>query len=264
MTLAGKVCVITGASRGIGADTAVALGGAGACVVIASRSEEARDPKMPGTIHEVAARVEAAGGQALAFRCDVSKDEEVEALVQATLDRFHRVDVLINNAAIQVPGDILSFQPRHLDLIWRVDLRAPVMLCRAFLPAMIAGGGGHILNISSRGAVMPLPGPYEPVATRGNSFYGMVKAGLERFSVGLARELAVNRIAVNVLSPEGRIKTPGSAYMRENAGRTEDLDLDFEPATDMVKATLWLLDQDPALYTGHVLFDRELIQEQGL
>jgi NAD(P)-dependent dehydrogenase (short-subunit alcohol dehydrogenase family) len=264
LTLAGKVVVITGASRGIGADTAVALGGAGASVVIASRSEEARDPKMPGTIHEVAARVEAAGGRALAYRCDVSRDEELEALVAATLSHFGRVDAVVNNAAIQVPGDILSFQPRHLDLIWRVDLRAPVMICRAFIPALTDAGGGHILNISSRAANVPGPGPYEAVATRGNSFYGMVKAGLERFSVGLARELAVHRIAVNVLSPDMRIKTPGSAFMRENAGRSEDLDLDFEPAVDMARATLWILDQDPSVFSGHILFDREVVAERGL
>jgi NAD(P)-dependent dehydrogenase (short-subunit alcohol dehydrogenase family) len=92
----------------------------------------------------------------------------------------------------------------------------------------------------------------------------MVKAGLERFSVGLARELAVHKIAVNVLSPDVRIKTPGSAYMRENAGRSEGLDLDFEPALDMAKATLWVLDQDPSLYTGNILYDRAVVEEQRL
>jgi NAD(P)-dependent dehydrogenase (short-subunit alcohol dehydrogenase family) len=102
------------------------------------------------------------------------------------------------------------------------------------------------------------------VATRGNSFYGMVKAGLERFSVGLSRELAVHRIAVNVLSPDMRIKTPGSAFMRENAGRSEDLDLDFEPAVDMARATLWILDQDPSVFSGHILYDREVVAERGL
>lgn len=263
MSLAGKVYVITGASRGIGAETAIGLGEAGASVVIASRSEEVKDAKMPGTIHEVASKVIEAGGHALAVRCNVSKDN-VEALVKATIDHFGRVDGLINNAAIQIPGDILTFQPRHLDLIWRVDLRAPVMLCHAFLPHLIEGGGGHILNISSRAANVPEPGPYEAAAIRGNSFYGMVKSGLERFSVGLAREMAVNKIAVNVLSPDIRIKTPGSAFMRENAGRTDDLDLDFEPATDMVKSTLWVLDQDPTKYTGHILYDRIVVADQGL
>jgi citronellol/citronellal dehydrogenase len=124
MSLAGKVVVITGASRGIGADTAVALGEVGASVVIASRSEEVRDVKMPGTIHEVAAKVEAAGGKALAFRCDVSRDEELEALAKATLERFGRVDAVINNAAIQIRRHpLLPAAPPGPDLARR--LRAP-------------------------------------------------------------------------------------------------------------------------------------------
>ncbi len=263
MTLKGKVCIITGASRGIGRDVAVALGAEGASVVVAARSETVSDKRLPGTIHTVAREVEERGGQALAVKCDVAKDEELEYLVKTTMDRFGRIDMLMNNAAILVPGNMLSVQTRHIDLIWRVDGRAPLILMKMALPHMIEGGGGHIINISSRAAVFPGPGPYNvpPGSPVGGSFYGMIKAGLERMSQGLARELTPNKIAVNVLSPQGGIATPGNRFARNDP---ENPDLNFEEAVEMGKATVWVIQQDPAQFTGNILYDKEICAKNGL
>lgn len=263
MTLKGKVCIITGASRGIGRDVAVALGAEGASVVIAARSESVWDKRLPGTIYTVAREVEERGGESLPLRCDVSKDEDLENLVARTMERFGRIDMLMNNAAILIPGNMLSVQPRHIDLIWRVDGRAPLMAIKYALPHIIDGGGGHIINVSSRAAVFPGPGPYNVPAGApvGGSFYGMIKAGLERLSQGLARELTPHKIAVNVLSPQGGIATPGNRFARNDP---ENPDLNFEEAVEMGKATVWLVQQDPSQFTGNILYDKEVCAKNGL
>jgi citronellol/citronellal dehydrogenase len=263
MSLEGKVAVIIGGSRGIGRDVAVALADAGADVVVGARTEQVSDPRLPGTIYSVAQEVEARGRRALPVKCDVTKDEDLEGIVQRTMDTFGRLDILFNNAAILVPGTIRTVQPRHLDLMWRVDLRGLLMAIRYALDPMSQSDGGHIINVSSRAGVFPGPGPYnaEQRARRGGSFYAMVKAGLERFSQSLAMEVQDENIAVNVLSPQGRIKTPGNIFAQNDR---ENPDLEFEEAVAMGKATVWICEQNPQQFTGNILFDEDLCREQGL
>lgn len=263
MSLDGKVAVIVGGSRGIGRDVAIALADAGAKVVVTARTEQVTDPRLPGTIHTVAKEIEDRGGKALPIKVDVTKDEELEAMAKQTMDTFGRLDILFNNAAILVPGTIRTVQPRHLDLMWRVDLRGLLMAIRYTIDPMAQSGGGHIINVSSRAGVFPGPGPYneEQRARRGGAFYGMVKAGLERFSQSLAMEVQDENISVNVLSPQGRIKTPGNIFAENDK---ENPNLDFEEAIAMGKATVWICQQDPQKYTGNILFDEEVCREQGL
>ena len=263
MPLDGKVAVIVGGSRGIGRDVAVALAEAGTDVVVAARTENVTDPRLPGTIYSVAKEVEERGRRALPLKVDVTKDEELEAMVRQTMDTFGRLDILFNNAAILVPGTIRTVQPRHLDLMWRVDLRGLLLAIRYALDPMAQSGGGHIINVSSRAGVFPGPGPYtaEQRARRGGAFYGMVKAGLERFSQSLAMEVADENIAVNVLSPQGRIKTPGNIFAQNDK---ENPDLDFEEAVAMGRAAVWICEQDPQQFTGNILFDEDLCREKGL
>lgn len=259
MTLEGKVALITGASRGIGADVARALGAAGASVVVAARTEEVKDARLPGTIHSVAKEITDAGGKALALRMDMRDPESITAGVQQAVDRFGRLDIVMNNAAILVPGSIESIQPRHIDLIWQVDLRGPILLTREAIPHMRAAGGGHIINVSSIAGVFPGPGPYEN-PRGGGPFYGMIKAGLERLSQSLAMELQADGISVNVLSPQGRIKTPGNLFAQNDR---EHPNLEFETAEYMAKGALWICQQPPT-YTGNIKFDEDLCREQGL
>jgi NAD(P)-dependent dehydrogenase (short-subunit alcohol dehydrogenase family) len=258
-TLTKKVALVTGASRGIGADVAKELAHAGASVVVAARTTDVKDKRLPGTIHSVAKEIEDAGGSAIGVFMDMREPESIAAGVKETVERFGRLDIVVNNAAILVPGTIESIQPRHIDLIWQVDLRGPILLMREAVPHLRTAGGGHIINVSSRAGVFPGPGPY-PEARRGGAFYGMVKAGLERLSQGLAMELQDDRISVNVLSPQGRIKTPGNAFATNNP---ENPDLDFEEAVAMAKGTRWICEQGPE-FTGHILFDEDLCREKEL
>jgi citronellol/citronellal dehydrogenase len=259
MSLQGKVALVTGASRGIGEDIAKHLAAAGASVAVAARTEEVTDPRLPGTIHSVAQAINDAGGKAAAVKMDVRNPESIAEGVQKTIDLFGRLDIVVNNAAVLVPGTIETIQERHINLIWEIDLRGPLLVMKHAIPHLRAAGGGKIINISSVAAVFPGPGPYDN-PRKGGAFYGMLKAGLERYSQGLAMELQDANIAVNSLSPEGRIKTPGNLF-GENT--RENPNLEFEAADLMGKATVWICEQPPS-YTGHLLFDNEVCRDNGL
>ena len=259
MDLQGKVALVTGASRGIGADVALELGRAGCAVAVCARTEEVKDKRLPGTIHSVAQAIRDAGGKAEGIFMDMREPESIAAGVAKTIETFGRLDIVVNNAAILVPGTLETIQPRHIDLIWQVDLRGPLLLMREAVPHLRKNGEGHIINVSSRAGVFPGPGPY-PESRKGGAFYGMIKAGLERFSQGLAMELQDDHIAVNVLSPQGRINTPGNAFATNDR---ENPNLDFEPAIAMAKGTRWICEQGTH-FTGHILFDEDLAREKNL
>ena len=165
MALEGKVAIVTGASRGIGADIARHLGGLGVAVAVAARSEQEPDPRLPGTIHSVVQEIEDAGGRALAVRTNVRYIEDTQALVDATVAEFGRLDILVNNAGITFQGSVEEIPLERLELIWQIDLRAPIVLCRQAIPHMRASGGGHIINVSSN-AARPIGG--RPLRTPSN------------------------------------------------------------------------------------------------
>jgi|SRR5579883_1025593 len=167
--LDGRVAVVTGASRGLGKDIALALAGAGASVVACARTEAPGTSRIPGSLAETVASIAAAGGRATAVHCDVTRQEEIEQAVQQTLTQFGRLDILVNNAGILVPGAVQKVQLRHWELAFRVNVTGPFLFCRAALPHLAATGGGHIINISSRGAEGPGPArtrAYRPAAPR--------------------------------------------------------------------------------------------------
>jgi NAD(P)-dependent dehydrogenase (short-subunit alcohol dehydrogenase family) len=211
-TLDGQVAIVTGASRGIGADIARVLAREGAKVVVAARTLREGDFHIPGSIEETVADINRSGGVATGVKCDLSRDEDMGNLVRATVDAYGRVDILVNNAAIAVPGTIMTMSPRHLDLSWRLNVWAPVMLSREVIPSMTERGSGAIINISSGASRGPGPGPYAQPG-KGGTPYGLTKAALERFTQGLAHELAGSGISVNALSPARQIFVGGTVYV---------------------------------------------------
>lgn len=259
--LDGRVAVITGASRGIGKDMAIIFGREGAKVAVSARTEKEGDFRIPGSIESTLRLVKEAGGEALGIRCDVSNDDEIAELMRRTVAEWGRIDILVNNAAILIPGTIADMQPRHWDLLYRINIRGPFMCSKAALPYMREQSYGHILNISSPAAIGPGPGPYQTRAAGGTS-YGACKAHIERFSQGLAAELWGTGIAVNVLSPRRGIATEGQRWFRQQAGQTSFAG-SRENGDIMGDAAAIVCSRDPNTYTGHILWDEDVLREAG-
>ena len=215
-----KVAIVTGASRGIGKAMALGLAEAGASVVVAARTAEAR-AGLPGTIHDTVAEIEARGGRALAVACNVREEDSIRDMVNTTLDEFGAVDVLVNNAGIGGYAPFLQMTLREWDLNMAINLRAPFIACQATVPIMIEQGGGSIINVSSHAATnifsSTLGEDHDAGITLIGQAYGTAKAGLERLTWGLATELGPHNIAVNALKPlrsRGNRGLPGAAPRR--------------------------------------------------
>jgi citronellol/citronellal dehydrogenase len=205
-SLAGSVAIVTGASRGIGRALAVGLADAGAAVVCAARTEVESAGSLPGTIHATAGAVAARGGTALAVRCDIGHERDIDDLVEATRARFGRIDVLVNNAMTPTRAAFAESTAEQWDESMRVNVRSLFLTTRAVMGAMTDAGGGSIVNISS-GAADPRVVGMPP----GYLTYSVAKAALERFSTALAGELAPLGIAVNALRP-GAVKTETAVH----------------------------------------------------
>src|SRR5919197_2915381 len=146
-TLQGRVAVVTGASRGIGRALALGLAREGCHVVVAAKSTEPTE-RLPGSIHTVAAEVEALGAQALPVRVDVRDEAQVEAMAARARERFGRVDVLVNNAGALWWRPLLETPAKRFDLVIGVNARAAFLCCRAVLPLMVERRWGHVINMS--------------------------------------------------------------------------------------------------------------------
>ncbi len=156
---------------------------------MAARSEVEPDPRLPGTIHQTVEAIKAAGGEAIAVKADVSNEEQIDAMVQTTLDTYERLDVLVNNAAVLVPRGIMDLPTKHIDLHNKVNIKGPILCIRAALPAMMEQQQGWVINISSRAGVFPGPGPYgKDVPTTRAFMYAATKAAVERLTQALAVE----------------------------------------------------------------------------
>ena len=197
--LTGKVAVITGASRGIGAAIAHAYARAGASVVLASRKQADLD--------EVAAEITAEGGRALPIAAHTGSDEAVCALVAQATEAFGGVDIVVNNAATNPHfGPVMTAEEGHWDKILDVNVKGYFRVAKACLPAMQARGGGKIINLASVAGLAPQPGM---------GVYCVSKAAVIMLTQVLAAELAPHNIQVNAIAP-GFIKTKFSQALWDN------------------------------------------------
>lgn len=262
MSLSGKVAIVTGSSRGIGKATALGLAREGAKVVVAARSESER-PGVPGTIHDTVSEIQSNGGTALAVRCNLREEEDIFALVQQTVEAYGRIDVLVNNAGIGSYRPFLETTVKQWDLVMDIDLRAPFICCKAVAPIMVGQGAGSIINVSSHGATnifsSTLGEDHEAGITLVGQEYGSAKAGLERFSWGLAAELGPHNIAVNILKPLRPVITEGFQAQRPDG----DFSTWATPEA-MVKAAIHLARQDAHGLTGATVTAEELVRRLGL
>jgi len=202
--LAGKVAIITGASRGIGAAIAHCYASAGASVVLSSRKQEGLDT--------VAADIRAAGGKALAVAAHTGDDVLVQHLVAQTVEAFGGVDILVNNAATNPHfGAILSAEDSHWDKTFDVNVKGYFRMVRACVPSMQGRGGGKVINMASIAGTAPQPGM---------GVYCVSKAAVLMLTAVLAVELAPFNIQVNAIAP-GFVKTKFSAAIWANPAINE-------------------------------------------
>jgi NAD(P)-dependent dehydrogenase (short-subunit alcohol dehydrogenase family) len=200
--LAGRVIIVTGASRGIGKGLAFGYAQAGAAVVCAARSARGVPGDLPGTIDETVEAINAAGGRAIAVRCDIGFEDDLHSLVARTLDEYGRVDSLMNNAMAPTHASFDDSTVEMWDESMRVNMRSLFLLTKLVEPHMTAQGGGSIVNMSSHGADHAVTRLMPP----GYITYSVAKAAMERFTTALAPELVERGITVNALRP-GAVKT---------------------------------------------------------
>ena len=256
--LKGKVALITGASRGIGAAIAVRMGQEGARIVVSARTAETGESKLPGTLHETVDRVKKTGADVTFIKADLAQAREREMLIEKAEAAYGPIDILVNNAAITFFAPVADFTEKRFKLMLEVQVYAAFHLSQLVLPSMKARKSGHIVNISSGAGLHPKQ-PYM-AGVRGGTVYGMCKAALERFTTGLASEVYDDGIAVNVVSP-GLVDTPGVAVHGLINERTKDR---VQPIEFIAEAVYRLASGDPKTMTGRIDYAEPLLKELGL
>lgn len=239
MSLQGRVALVTGGSRGIGAAVAQSLAAAGSAVAICARNGEAAA--------ETAAGISAAGGQAVGLAADVGQTADVERLVAACLERFGRLDILVNNAGITRDGLILRMKDDDWTDVLAVNLNGAFYCARAALRAILKQRqGGRIINIGSVVGSM---------GNAGQANYVASKAGLIGLTKALAKEVASRGVTVNLVAP-GFIETEMTANLPEAVKETYRAQIPlgrFGLAADVAAAVSFLASEGAAYITGQVI-----------
>lgn len=256
--LTDKTALITGASRGIGLAIAQRFAAEGAAVVLCA-SRMGAHGKLRGTLETAVANIQGAGGRAAAIACDLTNADARASLVEQASEFFGPLDIIVNNAAgskMLLPSETTAEQRSWM---FDINVNAPVDLAQQAIPGMRERGRGWVLNISSSSAVQPVV-PYRdsPMAAHMICAYGASKAALDRYTQGLAHEVAPDGIYINALAPENIVLTSGADYVREIARKNPDM---AEPVEMMAEAALALCSGS---HVGRVAYSRQLIHSLGL
>jgi 7-alpha-hydroxysteroid dehydrogenase len=283
-----RAAIVTGASRGLGKSIAELFAAEGAAVAVVARTEVQWDPRLPGTVHDTVASIEAAGGRAVAIPADLVNPEEVDGIVDRVNAALGPVDILVNNAALTVPGrppkggpgggsaaakpavqkpppvpggwsiprgSFLAFPLKGFRLHFEIGLMATYRLMQLVLPGMIEAGHGSIVNISSAAAYAPGAGPYRTSGPAGAFAYGGNKAAMHHLTQAVAAEMQQYGIPVNVLMPSEPVLSPGNLHA--GAG-----DIDYASPGRFAEATLKAALADAAVTTGQLLWSEDVLQPE--
>lgn len=236
--LDGRIALVTGASQGIGRACALELARAGATVALAARNEE--------KLAEAVAEIEAAGGKAAAFALDVASEDSIKNCAKAALERFGKIEILVNNAGVTRDGLVLRMKRADWDGVLATNLTGAFLLTQALLGAMLKNRWGRIVNMAS---VVGRTGQ------AGQVNYAASKAGLIGMTRSLAREVASRGITVNAVAP-GYIETPMTAVLdeKQRAAMMATIPLG-RPGTgqEIAQAVAFLASEGAGYITGHVL-----------
>ena len=239
--LAGRVVLVTGSSRGIGAEVAVRAAAEGARIAI--HYKEAKDEAA-----RTLARVRQAGSAGAIFAADVSDGAQAEGLVKGVIDHFGRMDGLVNNAGLTQVGPFLTIKPAEWNAVIATDLTAAFHTCRAAITQMLSQqGGGSIVNVASRLGQMGVP---ETAA------YSAAKAGLIGLTRSLAKEFGAKGIRVNAVAPFVTVTEMTTDLVDSDVGkaRLRDAALGrYGTAEEVAEAVIFLLSDRASLFTGQTL-----------
>ncbi len=250
-SLKNKTIFITGSSRGIGREIALLCAKQGANVVIAAKSAEPH-PKLPGTIHTVAAEVEQAGGQALAIQLDVRDEAAAEKAMQSAAEHFGGIDVLVNNASAISLTSLQDTDVKRFDLIHAINTRGTLVCSKAAIPFLKQAENAHIITLSP-----PLNmakhwlKPFIP--------YTLSKYGMTLLTLGLAEELSDAGISATTLWPQTAIATAAVQYALDPTMMKKS-----RTPLIMAEAALAIIQTDDMSLSGQTLVDEALLRSQGV
>jgi citronellol/citronellal dehydrogenase len=251
-SLAGKTLFITGASRGIGKAIGLRAARDGANIVIAAKTDQPH-PKLPGTIHTAAEEMKEAGGDALAVVVDVRDEDMVNTAVNAAVERFGGIDILINNAsAISLTGTEHT-QMKRYDLMHMVNTRGTFMCSKACIPHLKQAENPHVLNLSP-------PLSMEERWFAPHVAYTMAKFGMSMCVLGMAGEFRKDGVAFNALWPKTTIATAAIKYA---LGGDAMMKRSRTPAI-MGDAAHWVLTRPSRECTGNFFVDENVLREAGV
>jgi NAD(P)-dependent dehydrogenase (short-subunit alcohol dehydrogenase family) len=260
--LSGKVVVVTGASRGIGAEIAKLFAAEGGKVVCAARTLREGEHQYEGSLETTVNGIKATGGEATAIAANISEPEECEKLIQSAHSTYGPVDVMVNNAALTYFIPVKDYPLNRWMRSWAVNFHAPFLLSQLVLQDMVPRKSGSIVNISSSAAIGPGRGPYSGPALmyRGSVCYGAEKAALERFTQGLAAEVYQDGVSVTCFSPSQVVPTPGTVHHKLVSGLDDPRG---EPPELMAKAALLLATEPLEKVSGRVTYSQQILKEFG-
>ena len=259
---AGKIALVSGASRGIGTAIAQRLAAEGAYVIVAARSLDSKPDHLEGTLQETLELVKAAGSDGMAVQVDLSSAESRAEMVAKVKKDVGDIDILVNNAAAAFYMPFEKFSASRFRVANAINFEAPWDLCQQFLPGMRAKKHGWILNLTSYAGDIPAgKPPFDDYVQHGGALlYGTTKAALNRFTVGLAGELYADNIVVNALAPYQMVITPGVRAM----GIDENVSgIVVEPEEAMAEAALILCTAGINEHNGRIAKSLPLLRELG-
>ncbi len=248
--LGGRTAIVTGSSRGIGRAIAIELARRGANVVVAARTGEPSPPWAKETIHDTVREIERTGGRALAIQVDVRDEARVREMVDAAVERFGGIDVLVNNAGAFRMKPCVSTTPRDFKLVMDVNVTGAFACIASCLPHLARSDRAHVLNIAP-------PMRTEPYWAAGKLSHAVSKLGLTVLTLGLAEELRPARIDVNALWPKTLIATIGI----ERLGGDALLKLCRRPEV-VAEAAAEIVSGKGA--TGRCFLDEDVLRSSGL
>lgn len=252
MTLADKTVFITGGTRGIGLAIALRAARDGANVIIAGKTADP-NPRLPGTLFTAAQEIEEAGGTALPVRTDIRYEDQVTAAVDAAVERFGGIDVLVNNASAITLTPTLATDMKRYDLMHQINTRGTFLVSKTCIPHLQRSANPHILNLAP-------PLDMSPKWFAGHVAYTMAKMGMSMCTLGMSAEFAADGIAVNSLWP---LTTIDTAAVRNLLGGDAMGDRSRTPQI-MADAAHAIVTRPSGECTGNFFIDELVLREEGV